>query len=154
MKEKVEKTVLDIAGKILNELDFNSKSTSSVSFDLYKQSAIAIIATHLEMFATIRTEAVKRELMELQIKCGLCICGEEGTDECCPVCIPNEQRGNVFEQLNAALAFARKIDRVANSYEFISVFHIAGIHHAQYAGENWKDEKLELERQLGEQLNK
>jgi len=53
---------------------------------------------------------VRMELVELQNRCNVCICGEGATDECCRSCIAGG--ADVFTQLKAAKALATKLRAV------------------------------------------
>lgn len=96
--------------------------------------------------------ALRKELVNFQVKCGQCICGSGTTDECCPQCIPGVP-ADIFQRYEAAVKLIEKVRRVGNSSAFVSVFACASNHHAGYRGESWKLEMDDFDRACGRPVN-
>jgi hypothetical protein len=65
-----------------------------------------------EFWSGMENEAheLRQQLIDLQNRCGLCICGEGATDECCKSCIAGGP--DVFTQLGAAKKAVAALERL------------------------------------------
>lgn len=66
------------------------------------------VALELAVHRAAAETRAQAELVKLKIQCRQCICGDGATDECCPVCIPDLNGGDIFQQHAALLAFAKR----------------------------------------------